>query len=123
MMLCVVKINSFRARLQTFSFELFQPENIILVLACSESVEATPEYLYLCTLKACSTRRYLLKSTTMRESNHGSGVCKEHYAYYYICTKMLIFVSRTTLICKISSVACGFSSIKLDHSKFNQQNK
>ena len=24
------------------------------------------------------------KSATIRESNHGSGVCKEHYAYYYV---------------------------------------
>ena len=23
------------------------------------------------------------KSATIRESNHGSGVCKEHYALYY----------------------------------------
>ena len=24
------------------------------------------------------------KSATFRQSNHGSGVCKEHYAQYYV---------------------------------------
>ena len=34
------------------------------------------------------------KSATIRESNHGSGVCKAHYALYYIYTIKLHFVSR-----------------------------
>ena len=28
--------------------------------------------------------RHSVKSVTIRESNHGSGVCREHYALYYV---------------------------------------
>ena len=56
------------------------------------------------------------KSATIRESNHGSGVCKEHYAYNYV-PKSSILLARTG-VWKISSVACGFSSIKIDYSNY-----
>ena len=51
------------------------------------------------------------KSATIRESNHGSGVCKEH------CTKSSILLARND-VWKISSVVCGFSSIKIDYSDY-----
>ena len=54
---------------------------------------------------------HLRMSATVRESNHGSGVCKEHY------TKSSILVAGTG-VWKISSVACGFSSIKIDYSNY-----
>ena len=60
------------------------------------------------------------KSATIRESNHGSGVCKEHYAYYYV-PKSSILLSGTG-VWKVSSVTCGFSSIIIDYSDY-QQNK
>ena len=40
---------------------------------------------------------YSGKSATIRESNYGSGVCREHYALRVVlctCTKKLHFVSR-----------------------------
>ena len=55
-------------------------------------------------------------SATIRESNHGLGVCKEHYAYYFV-PKSSILVAGTG-VWKISSVACGFSSIQIDHSDY-----
>ena len=59
------------------------------------------------------------KSATIRESNHGSGVCQEHYAEYYIGTKKLHLLARTG-VWKFSSVhvACGFSSIKIGYSDY-----
>ena len=54
------------------------------------------------------------KSATIRESNHGLSVCKEHYAKYYV-PKSSILLARTC-VWKISSVAFGFSSIKIDYS-------
>ena len=71
--------------------------------------------LYVClqAAKACSTRRFSLKSTTIRGSNHGLGVCKEHYAHYYR-PKCSILLAGTG-VWKISSVACGFSSFKIDY--------
>ena len=56
------------------------------------------------------------KSATIRESNHGSGVCKEHYTKYYV-PKSSILLARTD-IWKTSSVAYGFSSIKIDYSDY-----
>ena len=56
------------------------------------------------------------KSATIRESNHGSGVCREHYAYYYV-PKSSILLARTG-IWKISSVACWFSSIKIHYPDY-----
>ena len=72
------------------------------------------------------------KSVTIRESNHGSGVCHsgksatiresnhglversiKRSAMYQ--TKSSILLAGTGLW-KISSVACGFSSIKIEHS-------
>ena len=50
------------------------------------------------------------KCATTRESNHGSGVCKEHYAKYYV-PKSSILLAETG-VWKISSVTCEFSSIK-----------
>ena len=55
------------------------------------------------------------KSATIRETNHGSGVCKEYYAYYE--PKSSILLARTG-VWKISSVAYGFSSINIDYSDF-----
>ena len=56
------------------------------------------------------------KSATIRESNHGSGVSKEHYAKHYV-PKCSILLAGTG-IWKISSVACGFSSMKIDYSDY-----
>ena len=65
------------------------------------------------------------KSAIIRESNHGSGVCKEHYAKYFV-PKSIHFVSRNWRM-ENKFLACGFSYIKIDYSdkseKFNQQNK
>ena len=46
------------------------------------------------------------KSATIRESNQGSGVCKEHVP------KSSILLAGTG-VWKISSVACGFRSMKI----------
>ena len=58
------------------------------------------------------------KSSTNRESNHGSGVCKEHYAYmlYYVPKSSILLAA--TGVWKTSSVACGFSSFKIDYSDY-----
>ena len=56
------------------------------------------------------------KSATIRESNHGSGVCKEHYTYYYVPKSSILFAG--TGQGKIGSVASGFSSIKIDYSDY-----
>ena len=58
------------------------------------------------------------KSATNRESNHGSGVCKEHYALYYVPKTSILFAR--TGAWKISSVACGFSSINIDYSNYSK---
>ena len=65
----------------------------------------------------------LKKSATNRESNHGSGVCKEHNTWYYVTKSSIL--SAGTGVWKISSVVCGFSSIKIliILIEFNQQNK
>ena len=55
------------------------------------------------------------KSATIRESNHGSSVCKEHQAYYHVPKSSIMLAG--TGVWKISSVACGFSSIKIDGPK------
>ena len=52
------------------------------------------------------------KSATIRESNHGLGVCKEHYAKYYVPKSSILLA--VTGVWKISSVACGLTSIKID---------
>ena len=59
---------------------------------------------------------HLGKSATFRESNQGSGVCKEHCAWYYVPKSSILLAG--TGIWKISSVACGFSSIKIDYSDY-----
>ena len=56
------------------------------------------------------------KSATIRESNHGSGVCKEHYPQYY-APKSSILLAATD-VWKISYVAYGYSSIKIDLSDY-----
>ena len=58
------------------------------------------------------------KSAAIRESNHGLGVCKEHYTYYCV-PKSSILLTRTG-VWKISYVACGFSSIKIDYSDYKK---
>ena len=48
------------------------------------------------------------KSATIRESNHGSGVCKEHYPSYYVSKSSILLAG--TGVWKMIFVACGFSS-------------
>ena len=55
-------------------------------------------------------------TVAIRESNHASGVYKEHYASYYV-PKSSILLAGTGLW-KIISLACGFSSIKIDYSDY-----
>ena len=55
-------------------------------------------------------------SFTIRKSNLGSVVYKEHFAKHYL-PKSSIFVIWNWRIWKISFVACGFSSIKIDYSE------
>ena len=54
------------------------------------------------------------KLVTIQESNHASGVYKEHYAYVPKSSILL----ATTGVWEISYVACGFSSIKIDYSDY-----
>ena len=61
------------------------------------------------------------KSATIRESNHDSGVCKVHYALYYV-PKISILLAGTG-VWKISSIACGFNSIKIDFSDYLKINE
>ena len=54
----------------------------------------------------------------IREPNQASGVCKVQYTLYYV-RKLFILLARTG-VRKMSSVACGFSPIKIhfsDHQK------
>ena len=62
----------------------------------------------------CVLDVHLKKSITNRESNHAWGVHKEHYAYYYV-PKSSILLAGGTGVLVISSVACGFSSFKIDY--------
>ena len=54
------------------------------------------------------------KSRTIRKSNQAAGVHKAHYAYNYV-RKSSILLARTG-VRKISSVACGFSPVKIHFS-------
>ena len=45
----------------------------------------------------CHIITHLEKSATNRESNHGLGVCKEHYAQYYVQRINEFFLNFTTL--------------------------
>ena len=54
------------------------------------------------------------KSATIRESNHGLCVYKEHYAQCYV-PKHSILSTRTD-VWIISSVACRFGSTKIDYT-------
>ena len=51
------------------------------------------------------------KSGTIRELNQASGVCKAHYALYFVL-KSSIFLAKTGVRI-IGSVACGFSPIEI----------
>ena len=58
------------------------------------------------------------KSATIRESNHDSGV-----PYVRSLTRKTMYQKSSILLAgtgiwKISSVACGFSSIKIDYSDY-----
>ena len=54
------------------------------------------------------------KSIIIRESNLALGVYKKHYAnYMYYVPKSSILLAGGTGVWKISSVACGFSFIKI----------
>ena len=68
----------------------------------------------ICINWSLSSQDHSGKSATIRESNHGSGVCKEHYAYNYKPKSSILLAG--TGVWKISSVACGFSYIKIDYS-------
>ena len=71
-------------------------------------------------LRVLTIEFLLIKVRSIRESNHDSGVYKEHNVKYSnVCTKKLHFVSPTG-IWKISSVACGFSSIKTDYYDYQE---
>ena len=63
-------------------------------------------------------QRHSGKSATIRESYHGSGVCKEHHALYYVPKSSILLAG--TDVWKISSVACGFRSIKIDYSHYRK---
>ena len=56
------------------------------------------------------------KSATIRELNHDFGVCKEHFAQYYVPKGVILLAG--TGVWKISHLACGFSSIKIDYSDY-----
>ena len=51
--------------------------------------------------------------TLIHESNHGSGVCKEHFAYYYVPRSSILLAG--TGIWKI--YICS-KSIKIDYSDY-----
>ena len=51
------------------------------------------------------------KSVTIRESNQAWGVRKPHNAYYYVRKSSIVLAG--TGVRKISSLACGFSPIKI----------
>ena len=75
-------------------------------------------YLCLYCIGGCVGRgsRHSGKSATIQESNHGSGVCKKHYAYYYVPKSSIFFAGIGAV--KIRSVACGFSPVKIDYSDY-----
>ena len=56
------------------------------------------------------------KSGTVLESNQASGVRKTHYAWYYVRKSSILLA--VPALRKISSVACGFSPIKIHFSYF-----
>ena len=56
------------------------------------------------------------KSATIRESNHGLGVCKEHYTKYYV-PKCSILLAGTG-VWKISYVTSEFSFNNIDYSDY-----
>ena len=58
------------------------------------------------------------KPATIRESNHGYGVCKEHYAQYYVPKSSILIAGFG--VWTISSVACGFGSFKIDYSEYSK---
>ena len=58
------------------------------------------------------------KSVTIRESNHDSGVYKEHNAWNYEPKSSILLAG--TGVWKISSVACGFSSFKFDYYDYQK---
>ena len=51
-----------------------------------------------------------------RELDHGLGVCKEHYAQYYVPKSSILFAGNGAV--KISSEACGFSPFKIYYSDY-----
>ena len=71
------------------------------------------------------------KSATMRESNHGSDIhvysapvmCTGPEMYVRSITGSTLYQKSSILlagtgVCKISSVACGFSSIEIEYSDY-----
>ena len=54
------------------------------------------------------------KSATIQESNHGSGVCKEHYTQHYVPKSSILLAA--TGVRENSFVACGFNSFKAAYS-------
>ena len=55
-------------------------------------------------------------SATIRESNHSLGVCKVHYVLYYGPKSSILLAGIG--VWKITSVACGFSCMKIDYSDY-----
>ena len=58
------------------------------------------------------TTKHWGKSATIQESNHGTG--KEHYVQYYVPKSSILFAGNGSV--KTSSVACGFSPVKINYS-------
>ena len=56
------------------------------------------------------------KPASIRDSNHGSGVCKEHYVWCYVPKSPILLAE--TCVWKVNSVACGFSSMNIDYSDY-----
>ena len=64
----------------------------------------------------CLFSGFLEINGSIGESNQASCVCKVHYAQYHV-QKSSILLARTG-VRKITSVACGFNSIKIPFSDY-----
>ena len=63
-----------------------------------------------------SPQEFFIREAMIRFSNCGTGVCKEHYAYYYEPKSSILFAGNGPV--KISSAACRFSPVKIDYSDY-----
>ena len=99
-----------------------RPEGNILLLTCTSLWLDPPVLLHILTVSiltdhhlyhAASQKQVITniihcsphsgKSATIRESNQGSGVCKEHYVLYYVPKSSILFNGNGAV--KISFVA------------------